>query len=570
MLVAAAAFGVWGTFATVRAQGESERSARVAASYAAARAALLAERTAARRYASNPTPSRREALRRSSTRVARAYRAVARAGVERDRLLTQRLTLLHARYVDRVRGLADASRGADGYTVRSLRARGVDSLFRTAETKTNRALAAARRRVLAGLDDQRRVERFAAATLPITSALAVLLASLFAAPFGPRRRREDARRARYKLLERAALTDSLTGLGNHRAFHEALKRLIEQRSRSRSASWFSVIALDLDGLKEINDTFGHQAGDDVIRALGDLLRDTIRAGDSAYRVGGDEFMVILPGERAWGAFTLAQRLQVGAATRTRKVSVAAGIGETVDLESKDTVIRRADLALYEAKRSNRKTVVYSPALEPMPATRDRQGERRHLKVLATALARAVDAKDASTRTHCETVSELCVLIAHQLELEPERVARLRVAGLLHDVGKIGITDAILLKEGPLGEDECDVMRTHPVIGDNIVAAANLVDEARWILHHHERFDGGGYPDGLRGDEIPLESRIILVADAFEAIVADRPYREGRSPGEALDELERHAGTQFDPNCVRALRQVVLGGADEQLEKLVAA
>jgi HD-GYP domain-containing protein (c-di-GMP phosphodiesterase class II) len=140
------------------------------------------------------------------------------------------------------------------------------------------------------------------------------------------------------------------------------------------------------------------------------------------------------------------------------------------------------------------------------------------------------------------------------------VGRIRLAGLLHDVGKIGIPDAVLRKEAPLDAAEGDMIRTHSVVGESIVESAGLPEEARWIRHHHERLDGTGYPDRIGAEELPLESRIIFVADVFEAITADRPYRKARSADEALAELERNAGTWFDPECVAAVRRVVLGEA----------
>ena len=185
-------------------------------------------------------------------------------------------------------------------------------------------------------------------------------------------------------------------------------------------------------------------------------------------------------------------------------------------------MRRADLALIQAKRMNRGAMIYTPDLEPILQSPDEAEESRHRATLATALARAVDAKDAYTHSHCETVAELCAMIGHELGLDASHLSRLRLAGLLHDVGKIGITDSILHKPGPLTAEEYEVMKAHPKLGHDIVVAAERHDEARWILHHHERIDGAGYPAGLSGDRIPLESRIILVADAFEAITADRP------------------------------------------------
>ncbi len=250
-------------------------------------------------------------------------------------------------------------------------------------------------------------------------------------------------------------------------------------------------------------------------------------------------------------------------------AVTCGIAESVAFETADTLLRRADLALYDAKRSGRQIVLYADGLAPKPAAQPDEGAtRREHRLLATALARAVDAKDAGTRNHCETVSELCVLIGQSLGLDADRIERLRLAGLLHDVGKIGVSDGILRKPGRLSADEVAEMSGHVRIGHAIVASAELEEEARWVRHHHEHFDGSGYPDGLRGEEIPPESRIIFVADAFEAMTADRPYRRARPVHEALAELERMAGTQFDPVCVDALRFAL--GTDETHPQVHAA
>ncbi len=357
-----------------------------------------------------------------------------------------------------------------------------------------------------------------------------------------------ARNEKFERLAEMASTDPLTGLRNHRVFHEDLARELQRTSRTGVP--LALVLLDLDDLKSLNDTHGHQAGDQRIRALADTLRATLRASDTAYRIGGDEFAVILPDARSWGALEFTQRLRHA----LPGFGATAGITDAETLVARDELIHDADMALLAAKRSHQQAIIYTPELEPaqVPDTIDEQ----HNQTLASALARAVDAKDAYTRSHCQTVSQLAAVVAAELGFEGERLAKLRLAGLLHDVGKIGIPDAILNKPAALTDGEYEVMKSHAQLGYEIVEAAGLSEQAQWVRHHHERIDGRGYPDGIAGEDIPLESRIILVADAFEAMTSDRPYR--RAPGRefALAELQRGAGSQFDPAVVDALTRVL--------------
>jgi putative nucleotidyltransferase with HDIG domain len=231
--------------------------------------------------------------------------------------------------------------------------------------------------------------------------------------------------------------------------------------------------------------------------------------------------------------------------------VTAGIADASGPRAIDGFIREADLALIAGKRRHQAVTLYSPELQPTIGAVDTDRDAEHINSLSTALALAVDAKDSYTRSHCQTVSQLCVLIASELGLAPALIGQMRLAGLLHDVGKIGIPDAILTKPAALTDAEYEQMKRHSVLGEEIAAAAGLSTEARWIRHHHERYDGNGYPDTLAGKNIPLQSRIILTADAFEAMTSDRPYRDAPGRDFAISELERHAGTQFDPEIVQA-------------------
>ncbi|MGZ4187926.1 MAG: bifunctional diguanylate cyclase/phosphohydrolase [Solirubrobacteraceae bacterium] len=358
-----------------------------------------------------------------------------------------------------------------------------------------------------------------------------------------------ARAAEFATMARMASTDALTSLGNHRAFHEELAR--ELRRASRGPTPMSLVMLDLDGLKYVNDHHGHQVGDERLRALANAIRSTHRAGDSAFRIGGDEFAVVLPGTRSLGALEFAQRISAALDQEINGATVTAGIAEALDAREKDVLIREADLALIGAKRIHQHAAIYTAELHADVGPEIGENEQ-HLRTLANALALAVDAKDSYTRSHCQTVSQLCVVVAAELGMRRDQLIRIRLAGLLHDVGKIGVPDSILKKPAALKAEEYEQMKLHSVLGEAIIEAAEMPVEARWVRHHHERVDGTGYPDRLAGTEIPLESRIIHVADAFEAMTSDRPYRPAPGYRYAIEELRRHSDTQFDREVVETL------------------
>jgi diguanylate cyclase (GGDEF)-like protein len=395
----------------------------------------------------------------------------------------------------------------------------------------------------------------AALVLVLFAGLVALMRFGLARLRGPARPASSGELAR---LKNEARTDSLTKLGNRRAFQDDLAAEIERRNRSGSV--FSLMAIDLDGLKRINDTHGHQAGDAHLRAIATRLDETVGTLGTVYRTGGDEFMVLLPGSRNWHAIELAHRIQAATTSPAGVRGLSIGVTETRGMEHRQELVRQADLALYEAKREKLPVVPYQPGLEApdqAPGAVDPQK-----KALAAALARAIDRRDSGTGGHSEVVAELATAVGVRLSLGRQQLERLKVAALLHDVGKIAISDAILHKSNRLAPEEREEMRQHVVVGRDILAAAGFADEATWLLHHHERYDGSGYPDKLRGDRIPLESRIIAVADAFEAMTGGRPYRPQLTDDQALAELSERSGTQFDPVCVQALTAVVRGRSRE--------
>ena len=338
-------------------------------------------------------------------------------------------------------------------------------------------------------------------------------------------------------LNRISRADPLTGCLNRRGFLERLEAEVDEAGRGGRA--FTLVALDLDRFKAVNDAKGHAAGDELLRWTVDQLSENLRPMDSVGRLGGDEFALLIPGAARPEALTLVGRLNRALADRAPcSLGIACYPADGTDIEE---LQRHADAELYAAKEGSR--------VETAPS-------RRELS-WATALAQAVDTRIAVPDEHSTAVARYAAAIAEELGWEGTDLALLRMAAMLHDVGKVGIADSILRKAGPLTEEEFDQMRLAPVTGAELVGRVEgLGAIVPWIYHAHEHMDGSGYPEGLRGDAIPRASRIIAVADAFDAMTTNRPYRAAMSREDALAELHRCAGTQFDPVCVDALERSV--------------
>jgi diguanylate cyclase (GGDEF)-like protein/putative nucleotidyltransferase with HDIG domain len=357
---------------------------------------------------------------------------------------------------------------------------------------------------------------------------------------------------------RLALTDPLTGLGNHRHFHERLERELQHAHERRLP--LSLCLVDVDDFKRINDRFGHPAGDRVLSRLATRLRQS----GEAFRLGGDEFALLLPGYGESQALTAAtsvvERISALQLDQLGPVTVSAGVATSpVHGVDRDELMRLADSALYWAKeygknrvRAYRPDVIELAELKRLASGTDRAARFR----AAASLARAVDARDVYTGSHSQRVAELAARMARRLGLPEEDVELTRLAGSLHDLGKLAIPEEILRKPGPLTEPERMVLERHPQIGFRMLESLGVDPVAEWVLHHHERWDGSGYPDGLPGEEIPLGARIIFVADAYDAMTSERVYRRRVAPTEAIVELKRCAGTQFDPEIVDAIAEEI--------------
>jgi len=327
-----------------------------------------------------------------------------------------------------------------------------------------------------------------------------------------------------------AKTDALTGLGNRRALAESIEEL--------DGAPVVLALFDLDGFKHYNDTFGHPAGDALLVRLGSNLAACLERRGRAFRMGGDEFCVLIePGND-----DPEQLVRSAAAALSESgdgFSIGCSFGSILlPQEATDPAeaLRVADQRMYAQKHAGRMSA-----------------GRQSKDVLLTALTE----RSPDLGGHLSSVAELAERTARRLALPVEEVERIRHAGELHDAGKVAIPEAILAKPGPLSEDEWAFVRRHPLIGERIVRSApSLSRVAELVRSTHERFDGQGYPDRLQADAIPLGSRIVAVCDAFDAMTAGRPYAAARTPEEALEELRRCAGTQFDPAVVETFRTVI--------------
>jgi diguanylate cyclase (GGDEF)-like protein len=332
-------------------------------------------------------------------------------------------------------------------------------------------------------------------------------------------------------LTELAHTDELTGLPNRRAWHAMLAR--ELRSAQRTGMTLTVVVLDLDGFKGYNDTFGHLAGDALLARLGGKLAAAVFPHGTAYRLGGDEFCALLPA-RAEGLQATVARAAAALCERGETFTVQASCGAVLvphEASTADYALQLADERMY-ARKASRPSAVREQ-------TRD-------------VLVRIMHAKQPGLPDHSTGVAQLAVAVGRRLGMDAEQIDELGRAAELHDIGKVGIPDAILGKPGTLNSEEWEFIRQHTILGERILSAAPALRPVATIVRaSHERWDGRGYPDRLRGEQIPLAARIVAVCDAYEAITDNRCYRGARSSEEAREELLREAGGQFDPAVVAA-------------------
>ena len=418
----------------------------------------------------------------------------------------------------------------------------------------------------------------------------------------------------FQKAQEQAITDGLTGVKTHRFFMEALSS--EWKRSSRAGRSFALVLMDLDRFKFVNDFYGHLEGDLVLQRVGQILETNCRRSDVVARYGGDEFVILMPETTMEQARQLSSKLRswISADQLLREKNISASFGIAsypLHGSSPQELIQVADASMYLSKHQGGNTVSTADHVDPNEARRWKRDvleaylgvtlkrlfstgpeafEEIHQRLrqftdslpaseasnpaagdgplslpqsildAVTSLAYAIDAKDQYTQGHSQKVSAYAALLAEALGMSELEVEEIRLGAILHDVGKVGIPEAILNKGGPLNPDEWETMKTHVSYGGKLLEPLRPMARIRqMVLHHHEFFDGSGYPGALSGETIPLGARIITIADSYDTITSDRSYKKGRTADEALSELERCANTQFDPRLiaafVRAMRQL---------------
>jgi len=378
----------------------------------------------------------------------------------------------------------------------------------------------------------------------------------------------------YQEARLTSLTDALTAVGSRKLLEDKLQAECARAKRYKRQ--FSVAIIDLDNFKTINDILGHAAGDDALRKLAECMKSQKRTADVLTRYGGDEFVIIMPETKAKDAVTLLERIrgkiQEIKVVENMPMTISCGIAQSLSepTDSSREVMRRADLALYEAKSAGRNCVkIWDETMSKALSDKDIETKKitklqRRIDGLSEqaekifiqsiwGLVQALEAKDSYTKKHSENVMHYAVGIAQTMKITPKQIDVIRRAAMIHDIGKIGIPDAILSKPGKLTPRERSVIEQHPLIAVRILEKMTFLEqEIAIVRHHHEKWNGQGYPDGISNTLIPLGARIMAVADTFDALTSNRPYHKPRPFAEAIEILVDSAGYDYDPRVVKGM------------------
>lgn len=365
-------------------------------------------------------------------------------------------------------------------------------------------------------------------------------------------------------LELLSVTDDLTGVYNHRYFNTILDAEIKKSGLLKES--IGLIIIDIDNFKMCNDTNGHDYGDAILKGTATIIKETVGDGNIVCRYGGDEFAVVLPGIDLDTANGIAHKVRIAYEEQKsgyfkenayNHITLSMGLSLYPNIaQNKDDLISQADMALYHSKNLGKNKIhFYQDVL--LMLKKSISSDHQHMIGIFRTLLSTISAKDKYTLGHSERVSQYAVLIGKALSMNLKEISLLQYAGLLHDIGKIEVPKLILSKSGILSEEEFHIVKQHPLYSANILEPLNSMNQLiDYVIHHHERFDGLGYPHGLRGKSISLGARILCVADSFDAMISERPYSKSMDMNEAFSELQRHSGSQFDPDIVNVFIDIM--------------
>lgn len=408
----------------------------------------------------------------------------------------------------------------------------------------------------------------------LTSKLITVICSIIVSMFANFQENQNKKlhAQKYK-LELLSVTDDLTGAYNHRFFNTTIDKEIEKSKTDKKP--VALVMIDIDNFKMCNDISGHDYGDDILKGTTTILKEAVGEENTVCRYGGDEFAVILPNFDLQAASQIAHTIRNLYERKKSKyfeenafsnITLSMGLSVYPDMAAtKDDLINQADMALYHSKNLGKDNIhFYQDVLEKLK--KNISSDHQHMIGVFKALLSTISAKDKYTRGHCERVAHYAVMIGEALNLSIKDISMLQYAGLLHDIGKVEVPKLILSKTGNLTEKERDIIRQHPVYSANILEPLSMHQLIDYVMHHHERYDGLGYPHGLAGKSISLGARILCVADSFDAMLSERPYSSSMDMNTAFSELERHSGTQFDSEIVETFISVMK--KSEEYKKVV--
>lgn len=365
-------------------------------------------------------------------------------------------------------------------------------------------------------------------------------------------------------LERLSIIDELTDAYNQRFFHMIIESEIEKAKKSQLS--LGLIMMDIDNFKMYNDIYGHDCGDAILKGTVAILKKVIGGKGYVCRYGGDEFAAIFTNTDLKSLERLANNIREEFEANKcdyfskdlcDKVTLSIGLSEFPNMSnSKNELIYQADMALYHAKNLGKDKVhLYQDVI--LQIRKNISSDHQQLIGIFRGLLSTISAKDTYTHGHCERVSSYAVMIGEAMGLDIRDISIIQYAGLLHDIGKVEIPKSVLNKKGKLTGEEMLTIYQHPVYSENILEPLKGMDQlVDYVRHHHERYDGKGYPDGLKGNEISLGARILCVADSFDAMISDRPYSKSMTLAQALNELKLNSGLQFDPDIVNIFSEII--------------